>query len=175
MLGWPGFDVDRACGPDASRSGKLREAVRDRRGQSNQRDGRVLTLDHARRARVIRLSDKDDAILADADNAGDHAETEPTLVEGVALFNMGFEIANVIRGHDRLALAVRKACDCQRFAKRRSVIVVARSVDLFVADVANEGAASKKGAEVSFLIRPGGDVDRGARGAGIFAERARDL
>jgi hypothetical protein len=53
--------------------------------------------------------------------------------------------------------------------------VVARSVDLFVADLANEGAASKKGAEVSFLVGPRGDVDGGARRASVFAECARDF
>jgi hypothetical protein len=145
--------MDRACGPDAARSRNPRKTVRNRRGQFDERDARVLAPDHARRACMIGLSDKDDAILADADNAGDHAETEPTFVEGVALFDMRFEIAEVIRRRDRLVLALRKACGRQRFAKRRPVIVVARSVDLFVADVANERAASKKGAEMPFTRR----------------------
>jgi len=120
---------------------------------------------------LIGLSDKDDAILADADNAGDHAETQSGLVEGVALFDVSFEIADVVGRCDRFALALRKTRGHQRFAKRRPVIVAARSVDLFIGDVANERAASKKGAEVSFLVGPGGDVDRGAvvRGSSLNA------
>ena len=173
--GLAGLEVDRACGPDAARSGDLRETVRNRRGQFDERDARVLALDHPRRARVIGLSDEDDPILTDADNAGDHAETQSRLVEGVALFDMRFEIADGIRGHDRLALALGKACVCQRLAQRRSIVVVARFVDLFIRDVANEGAASKKGAKVPFLIRPGGDVDRGAGRAWVFAKGARDF
>ncbi len=87
---------------------------------------------------------------------------------------MRFEIADVVRGHDRFALALRKACFRQRLAKRRAVIVVARSVDLFVGDVANEGSAAKKGAKMSFLVRPGGDVYRASRPCEDFREmRAR--
>jgi len=53
--------------------------------------------------------------------------------------------------------------------------VVARFVDLFIRDVANERAAPKEGAKMPFLIRPGGDVDRGARRAWVFAKGARDF
>jgi hypothetical protein len=53
--------------------------------------------------------------------------------------------------------------------------VVARLVDFFVRHVANEGAAAKEGAEVPFLVRPGGDVDRDAGRAWIFAECPRDF
>ncbi len=72
--GLAGLEADRACRPDAAGSGDLRETVRDRRRQFDERDARVLALDHTRRARVIGLSDEDDAILADADDAGDNAE-----------------------------------------------------------------------------------------------------
>ena len=60
--GLAGFEADRASGPDAAGSGNLRESVGDRCGQYDERDARVLALDHARCARVIGLSDEDDPI-----------------------------------------------------------------------------------------------------------------
>ena len=94
--GLAGLETDRADGPDAARSGDLWEALRDRRGQFDERDARVLALDHARRAGVVRFSDEDDAILPDADDAGDDSETQSGLVERVALFDVRFEIAEIV-------------------------------------------------------------------------------
>src|SRR5580698_6609218 len=173
--GLAGLDVDRAGGPDAAGSRDLRETHRDRRGEFDERDPGVLALDHACRARVIGLADENDAILPDADDAGDNAKPHSRLVERVALFDMGLEIADGVRSHDRFTPALRKTRGRQRLAKRRSVIVVARFVDLFVRDIANKGAASKKRAKVPFLIRPGRDVDCGAGRLGIFAKGARDF
>ena len=100
------------------------------RRQPHHRHPGILAPHHARRAGMILLADQRDAVVPDADDRLDDADAQPAGVERVALLDMRFEIADIMRRIDPLARPSGKAGPLQRFAQRRAVIAAPGLVDL---------------------------------------------
>ncbi len=146
----------------------------DRRRQPHHRHAGILAPDHARRAGVVLLAGHDHSDVPDADDGLDDAEAQPGAVEDVALLDMGFEIAAMAAGLDRLAPPAGEPGLGQGLAQRRPVATYA-AVDLDFAEVADERAAAEEGAVMALLVGPGRDLDAEPGAIGIGGEGAGEF
>src|ERR1700688_4166683 len=88
------IERDAARGPHRARSAGSGKPIIDLDAKPRQRQAGVPANGHPRRAGVILLAVKPDPVLPDADDRGDDADRKTGAFEGLALFDMRFQIAD---------------------------------------------------------------------------------
>src|SRR5262249_48516999 len=123
------LDDHAADRPYRARAGDLGKAVVNPGRQPYHRGTGILAPHHARGAGMVLLTDQRNPVVPDADDRFDHTDTQPGRVERVALFDMRFEIAEVMPGLDALARPPGKPGTLQSLAQRGAVVAPADPVD----------------------------------------------
>src|SRR6185437_10072506 len=144
--------------PHRARPGENGEAIVDARGETHHRDAGILATRHLSRAGVVLLARQRDHEIADADDRLDDPDAAPARFERVALLDMGFEITDIARRIDLLALPAGEPGFFQRIGERHAVAALAGG-ELLLADRAGKGAAAEHLAVMPLLIGPGDRVD----------------
>src|SRR6185312_16552361 len=111
---------------------------------------------------------------ADADDRLDDPDAAPVRFERVALLDMGFEITNIARRIDLLALPAGEPGFFQRIGERHAVAALAGG-ELLLANRAGKGAAAEHLAVMPLLIGPGNRVYAEPGAVGIGGEGARQF
>src|SRR4051812_20375644 len=116
---------------------------------------------------------RNDAVVPQADDGGDHADLELRKLKPASLFDMRLEISAVAGRLHRQSRTPRITSLAERIAHHFAMRTIARPIDLVFADVANEGAAAEITAVMPLLVAERDHVDAKIARRWIVAQSPR--